>query len=103
MTGYNGAPPGMPHCNHENSNEPCKIATHAEVNSICHAARRGAAVEGAYMYTTHEPCYECAKLIIQSGISIVYYGSAYKRNSGLELFAQAGIETYQIKVGPYAT
>lgn len=91
----------MPHCNHENSKEPCKISTHAEVNAICQAARHGVRVEDAHLYTTHEPCYECCKLIIQSGITVVYYGSSYARNSGLALLHHANIQTYQINVGPY--
>lgn len=101
-SGYNGAPAGLPHCNHEESNEPCKISLHAETNAILWAARRGSSVEGAHLYTTHEPCYECSKLIIQSGIAVVYYGSSYARNSGVELLTQANVETLQVHVGPYA-
>lgn len=100
-SGYNGAPPGMPHCNHENSTEPCRISTHAEVNAICQAARHGVRIENAHLYTTHEPCYDCSKLIIQSGITVVYYGSSHTRNSGLSLLHQAKIQIYQVNVGPY--
>lgn len=100
-SGYNGALSGMPHCNHED-NEPCRASVHAEGNAILWAARRGIALEGAQLYTTHEPCVECCKQIIQSGISIVYYGSPYLRNSGLELLQHAKVDTMLIKVGPYA-
>lgn len=101
-SGYNGAPAGLPHCNHETSDEPCKISLHAEANAILWAARRGISIENAHLYTTHEPCYECSKLIAQSGIAVLYYGSAYTRNSGLALLHHARIETLQVKVGPYA-
>lgn len=100
-SGYNGAPVGMPHCNHE-FDQPCKLSSHAETNTFAWAARRGISVEGAHLYVTHEPCYDCAKLIIQCGITVVYYGSPYVRNSGLELLRQANIETFLLTVGPYA-
>lgn len=91
----------MPHCNHENSNEPCKSSVHAETNAIVWASRRGVRIEDAHLYTTHEPCYECSKLIIQSGIIVLYYGSSYVRNSGISLLNSANIQTYQVNVGPY--
>ncbi|MCQ2454547.1 MAG: dCMP deaminase family protein [Clostridia bacterium] len=49
---------------------------HAELNAIlnCH----GGSVENAVCYTTLFPCNECAKAIIQSGISeIVYLSDKY--------------------------
>lgn len=100
-SGYNGAPVGMPHCNHENSSEPCKISCHAETNAIVWAARNGVRIQDAHMFTTHEPCYECSKLIVQSGIAVLYYGSSYVRNSGLPLLHHANIQTFQVNVGPY--
>ena len=46
---------------------------HAEVNAICHAARRGIKLEGAIMVMSCNPvpCTECARAIIQSGIRMV--------------------------------
>lgn len=92
-SGRNGALSGMPHCDHtERPDEPCRLAMHAEANAIVWAARRGVAVEGHAIYVTHEPCYECAKLIIQSGISAVYFHAFYGRNSGARLLLSAGLD-----------
>lgn len=98
----------LPHCDHTcdcnekvgfpephwpacRSLQPCRIAMHAEANAIIWAARRGVAIEGAAVYVTHEPCYECSKLIIQAGISRVYFCEQYGRNTGAELLAQRNV------------
>lgn len=46
-------------------------ATHAEANAICNAARSGVSTVGCVMVVTHEPCMDCAKLIVQAGIYAV--------------------------------
>lgn len=43
---------------------------HAEANSILNASQP---VKGCSLYVTWYPCHECAKLIVQSGISKVVY------------------------------
>lgn len=42
---------------------------HAERNLIFDAARRGVALKGATMATTLYPCIDCARAIVQSGVS----------------------------------
>jgi dCMP deaminase len=42
---------------------------HAEANALLYASR--AETEGAFMYVTHAPCADCAKLISNSGVSRV--------------------------------
>lgn len=44
---------------------------HAERNAIYNAARIGVRLEGCIMYVNWQPCADCARAIIQSGISIV--------------------------------
>ena len=46
--------------------------THAEVNAICNAARTGTCLDGACAIVTMFPCVNCAKTMIQAGISIIY-------------------------------
>lgn len=82
-TGYVGAPAGCPHCDevgHEFSevlNSDGKISlhcvrtAHAEQNAIAHAARTGTSLEGGTLYCQMTPCYVCAKMIINSGITRV--------------------------------
>lgn len=96
-SGYNGNLVGMDHCDHTSSSEPCTSAVHAEANAILFAARYGTAVEGAYLFTTHEPCLDCAKLIVNAGITAVIYAIAYRKHDGLELLLKAP----SVDVGQY--
>lgn len=101
--GYNGSPKGMPHCDdvgHElkkmGDRESCVRTVHAEANAIAHAARRGVKIEGSTLYSTASPCYDCLKLIINSGIQRVvsgeFYESRYGMSSDMIKFAEdAGI------------
>jgi dCMP deaminase len=88
-TGYNGSPRGLPHCDdvgHElvnmNGRDSCIRTVHAEANAIAQAARSGAAIEGASIYTTASPCYDCMKLIINAGITEVVCGEFYQSRYG---------------------
>jgi|SRR3990167_3549833 len=74
-TGYNSFPTGINDYIHERQERPEKYfwMVHAEVNSICSAARVGTPLEGCIMYTNGTPCTNCARSIIQSGIKKVIY------------------------------
>lgn len=69
---------------------------HAESNAIMKVAKSTMSCEGADLYTTTCPCFDCAKLIIQAGISKVYYCEDYRDMSGVELIKKAGIEIEQV-------
>lgn len=99
VTGYNGAPAGMPHCEHppdEATDDPtavgCEISTHAEVNAIAWAARHGIRIEGADLFTTVSPCAACARVIINAGLTRVVCWHYYRNMTGVELLQQAGVE-----------
>lgn len=95
--GYNGAPSGISHCDHtEDGDTPCEKAVHAEVNTIAFAARAGVSTEGTVLYTTHSPCMNCAKLIINSGIKEVIYLVEYRNSSPLLLLRIAGVKARQL-------
>jgi dCMP deaminase len=95
VTGYNGAPTGMPHCTPDicGPDKPCSRTVHAEANCIAFAARHGISLEGAFMYCTDSPCMECAKLIINSGIRGLNYQREYRDRKPLDLLVSAGILT----------
>lgn len=78
-TGYNGSPSGMAHCDDVGClmrEGHCKRTIHAEVNAIleCSPEER----KGATIYVTAQPCAECAKIIINSGIKRVVYAQKYE-------------------------
>lgn len=80
--GYNGMPSGMSNeCKHANGSTH-KEVIHAEANAICKLARSSSSSEGATLYCTLSPCIECAKLILQSGITRVVFSESYKDDAG---------------------
>ncbi len=109
-TGYNGAPSGLPHCLdigclREQLNVPsgerhelCR-AVHAEQNAIIQAAVHGVSIKDATLYTTHQPCIMCAKMIINARIKKVVYGREYADGKGLEFLEEAGVEVVYFPVG----
>ena len=46
---------------------------------------------GATMYLTCSPCFDCAKLIIQSGIFRLVYKDDYRTSEGIDLLRQTNI------------
>lgn len=93
--GYNGMPSGF-------DNE-CEIEVngslitkpevlHAERNALDKLTKKGGlGASGATMFCTHSPCIECAKSILQSGITEVIYLEDYHSANGVELLNKAGI------------
>lgn len=69
---------------------------HAESNAITKLARSNNNSSGATLYVTDEPCINCAKLIIQSGIKRVVFCRPYRLHDGIELLVRAGIDVSQI-------
>lgn len=109
VTGYVGAPRGLPHCDevghqfkkvqHEDGTvtQHCMRTVHAEQNAICQAASRGIAIDGATLYCKMTPCRTCAMLIINCGIVRVV--AEYKYHDAadtISLFAQAGVKLEHI-------
>lgn len=94
--GYNGTPSGFENiCEDENSlTKPYVL--HAEANAITKVAKSNNSSEGATLYITDSPCMECAKLIIQAGISRVVYSNKYRITDGLDLLERAGVKVEQL-------
>ncbi len=85
--GYNGFPKGINDAllpmerTGEFLETKYPYVVHAEENAIINATRD---LKGAKLYATLYPCNECAKSIIQSGISeVIYLDNKYK---GMDIF-----------------
>ncbi len=111
-TGYNGSPKGVKHCIDGGCQrctsrhlgkmksgqyiEPC-ICCHAEENAIVQAAYNGTSTKGGVIYTSFTPCTNCAKLIINAGITDVYAKTIYPDDTSTKLFQEAGVKLHVLK------
>ena len=111
--GYNGTPQGYLNCSEKfpkydstiNRDEhhafSLKYEIHAEMNALLHAAKIGISINESDMYVTHQPCEQCLKNILASGVKTIYYKYEYDKVSGdkelLKFAAESGISIIQIK------
>ena len=99
--GYNGSPSGMPHCTdigcEIGPSGGCERTVHAEANAIAFAAKYGISTKDATMWCSMAPCYTCAKLIINSGIKILYYINDYRDHRGIDLLKEAGVDVHELR------
>ena len=70
----------------------CLRPTHAEANAIVQAAKNGVSINNAEIYITASPCYNCFKLIANSGIKTIYYDEFYRDDRIIKRADEAGIE-----------
>lgn len=94
-TGYNGAPAGIQHCDevgHLMIDNHCMRALHAEQNAIIQAALHGIGIKGSSCYVTHQPCINCAKMIINAGIVRVIYAGNYPDENSRNFLDEAGVD-----------
>jgi len=110
-TGYNGAPKGVKNCLDRGiclreelgipsgqRHEICR-GLHAEQNAIIQAAYHGVNIKDGVIYCTNQPCAQCAKMIINSGIIKIYYFNDYPDELAQELLNEAGVELVRLETG----
>lgn len=90
--GYNGTPSGFDNVCEDADGHTFPYVLHAEANAITKVACSNNSSKGATLYVTAAPCIECAKLIIQAGITRVVFSELYRLADGLELLKQANVE-----------
>jgi dCMP deaminase len=109
-TGYNGAPRNLAHCldvgclreeagaESGHVHELCR-GLHAEQNAIIQAAMYGVSIDGGVLYSTHQPCVLCSKMIINAGLEAIHYLEPYPDELAERLLAEAGILSQKMKLG----
>lgn len=99
--GYNGTPHGF--------DNTCEFPTrfgfetrpevlHAESNALTKLAKSTQSSDGATIYISLSPCFDCSKLMIQSGIVRVVYEELYRQTDGIDLLKKANIEVMEFNL-----
>ena len=99
--GYNGTPHGFDNdCEFETrfGYETKPEVLHAESNALTKLAKSTQSSDGSTVYTTLSPCFDCAKLMIQSGIKRVVYSEEYSKAGGVELLQKAGLKVAHVPI-----
>jgi dCMP deaminase len=95
--GYNGMPAADPDdvCEHLDSNGNLKTkpeVLHAESNALSKiSGGGGVGAQGATLYVTMSPCFECAKLIKQSKIERVVFRELYRDTAGIDFLKSRSV------------
>lgn len=103
-TGINGTPEGCKNCdeifpprtspefNREKHHEfSMANEIHAEMNALLFKGKEGGGynLTGATLYCTTQPCNECLKNLLQSGVSRIVYAEGYDFSSYSDFMAKA--------------
>ena len=111
-TGYNDTPRGMKNCG-DGGCERCRsgaaagtaldscLCLHAEQNAIIQAAYHGVGIAGGTIYSTHQPCLTCAKMIVNSGIIRIVYHEPYPDALAERMLREAAVDV--VHIGDAAT
>jgi dCMP deaminase len=98
-TGYNGSPPGQPHCTEVGclmEDGKCIRTLHAEQNALIQSALHGISTQGATLYGTCRPCHVCARMIVGAGIVRVVFWGEMPEGWALEVLTAADVELVQL-------
>lgn len=94
-TGYNGSIRGLEHCETIGClmmEGHCTRTIHAEANAIIQAAKHGLMIDRAEIYISASPCFNCFKLIANSGITKIYFMEFYRDERIIEIAKKLDIE-----------
>jgi dCMP deaminase len=86
--GYNGNARGLPNRCDSTQAGACGCI-HSEQNALIKA---GAQLPGKVMFVSASPCVMCAKMIINTNVTRVYYREAYRDPAGLDVLRHGGVE-----------
>ena len=95
--GYNGTPSKYKEnkCEDDNNNSHWYVL-HAEANAMLKCAKNGISCKDGTLYITMSPCKECSKLVIQSGITKIFYIEEYRNIDGLKFLKENNIKVIKV-------
>lgn len=100
-SGYNGSIRGLEHCTDVGcmmENGHCVRTIHAEANAIVQASKHGVRLDGASIYVTASPCFNCFKLIANTGITKIYYLEFYRDERINRFASEMGLQLEHLKI-----
>lgn len=99
LMGYNGTPSGFENvCELPGQDVTNPITLHSEPNSISKASKSTLSIKNASLFVTLQPCLDCSKLIVQSGVRRVFFKESYRLKDGLEFLTdvRTGVQVIQL-------
>lgn len=99
--GLNGTPPGWVSNNCEYVDDNGILCTlpeviHAEDNCFRKLKDIDESCNGAVLFVTTAPCFNCANIIIKHNIQAVFYKDVYRTVDGIEFLQKNNIEVFQV-------
>jgi dCMP deaminase len=102
--GYNGPPSGDSHCKGNecelNQCGGCLRSVHAERNAINRVTKDEEIStkfwDKASLYSTHQPCFDCAQYMALLRINTVFYKHSYRDPAGLNHLLEKGIRVIKV-------
>ena len=88
---YNGTPSGASNNMRAPDMESLSEVLHAETNALGKLLKSGVSSAGATVYTTREPCLNCAKMIYQAGVHRVVFKDRHSNADGTYFLFDRGI------------
>jgi dCMP deaminase len=76
------------------------VSFHSEKAVIAIAAREGISTKGASLYVSVFPCEDCARAIVLTGITHLFFEEGYSALDALEVLQSAGVQITQVVKDP---
>ena len=93
---YNGTPAGSSNIMRDQYMESLPEVLHAESNALGKMMRMGIGTEGCTLYSTREPCLQCAKMIYQAGIRRVVFHDRHSVADGVYFLSDHGVRVERV-------
>jgi len=73
------------------------------MNAIIQAARNGVRIDGASIYITASPCWNCFKALANAGVKRICFGEFYRDERSFEVAKELQIEMVHVPLAQGAT